>query len=40
VILTRYLGFADAPSWLRGFRAALVLLMIALFGLYLIPLMP
>jgi hypothetical protein len=40
VILTRYLGLADSPSWRRGFRAALVLLMIALFGLYLIPLMP
>jgi hypothetical protein len=39
VILTRYLGLADAPSWRRGFRAALALLMLALFGLYLIPLL-
>jgi hypothetical protein len=39
VILTRYLGLAETPSWRRGFRAALAFLMVALFGLYLFPLL-
>jgi hypothetical protein len=37
VILTLYLGLADAPVWRRGFRAALVLLLGALAALWLIP---
>jgi hypothetical protein len=37
LILTRYLGLADAPTWRRGFRAALVLLLGALAALWLVP---
>ena len=37
LILTRYLGLADAPFWRRGFDADLGLFVLLLLGLYLIP---
>ncbi|EPX81477.1 cytochrome C oxidase subunit IV family protein [Litoreibacter arenae] len=37
VILSRYLGLADAPSWRRGFNLALTLFCLILLGLYLFP---
>lgn len=37
VILSRYLGLWQAPSWNRGFNWVLSLFCLALFGLYLIP---
>ncbi len=39
VILSRYLGLADAPSWRRGFNAVLALFMLVALGLYLAPLL-
>ena len=39
IILARYLALRVAPAWLRGFRAALVLLIAILYALWLIPLM-
>lgn len=38
IILARYLALRVAPAWLRGFRAALVLLLAILYALWLIPL--
>jgi hypothetical protein len=38
IILARYLALGVAPAWLRGFRAALVLLIAVLYALWLIPL--
>jgi hypothetical protein len=38
IILARYLALRVAPAWLRGFRAALVLLIAILYALWLIPL--
>jgi hypothetical protein len=40
IILARYLALRVAPAWLRGFRAALVLLLSILYALWLIPLLP
>ena len=37
IILSRYLALRVAPAWLRGFRAALVLLIAILYALWLIP---
>ncbi|MCP9481407.1 cytochrome C oxidase subunit IV family protein [Shimia sp. CNT1-13L.2] len=37
VILSRYLGLAEAPSWRRGFNLVLTLFCLLLLGLYLIP---
>ncbi|WP_244512618.1 cytochrome C oxidase subunit IV family protein [Roseovarius nanhaiticus] len=37
LILSRYLGLADAPSWRRGFNLSLTLFMLGALGLYLIP---
>jgi hypothetical protein len=37
VILSRYLGLADAPTWRRGFNLSLSLFMLCALGLYLIP---
>lgn len=37
VILARYLGLAEAPSWRRGFNLVLSLFCAVLLGLYLIP---
>lgn len=37
IILSRYLGLADAPSWRRGFNSVLALYMLVALGLYLIP---
>ena len=37
VILSRYLGLAEAPSWQRGFNLVLTLFCLLLLGLYLIP---
>lgn len=37
VILSRYLGLADAPFWKRGFEIALGLFCLLLLGLYLAP---
>ncbi|MFX0546837.1 cytochrome C oxidase subunit IV family protein [Roseovarius sp. S1116L3] len=37
VILSRYLGLAEAPSWRRGFNLSLTLFMLGALGLYLIP---
>jgi hypothetical protein len=39
IILSRYLALRVAPAWLRGFRAALVLLIAILYTLWLIPLL-
>ncbi|WP_306116761.1 MULTISPECIES: nitric oxide reductase F protein [unclassified Roseovarius] len=39
IILTRYLGLADAPFWRRGFDISLTLFCALLLGLYLAPLM-
>lgn len=39
IILTRYLGLADAPFWRRGFDISLALFCTLLLGLYLAPLM-
>ncbi|MBC7146897.1 MAG: nitric oxide reductase F protein [Thioclava marina] len=36
VILSRYLGLAQAPFWHRGFRIVLGLYAVLLLGLYLI----
>jgi hypothetical protein len=36
-ILSRYLGLAVAPAWLRGFNTVLGLYALLLLGLYLIP---
>ena len=37
VILTRYLGLSQAPSWRSGFTLALSFFCAVLLGLYLIP---
>ncbi|RLJ59367.1 cytochrome c oxidase subunit IV [Litoreibacter meonggei] len=37
IILSRYLGLADAPSWRRGFNLTLTLFCLLLLGLYLFP---
>lgn len=37
VILARYLGLAQAPSWMRGFGISLAMFCLLLLGLYLIP---
>ncbi|MFX0542103.1 cytochrome C oxidase subunit IV family protein [Roseovarius sp. S4756] len=37
VILSRYLGLSEAPSWRRGFNLSLTLFMLGALGLYLIP---
>ena len=37
LILTRYLGLADAPFWRRGFDATLGLFVLLLLGLYAAP---
>ncbi len=37
IILSRYLGLADAPSWRRGFNLSLSIFCLVLLGLYLIP---
>ena len=37
IILSRYLGLADAPSWRRGFNLSLSIYCLVLLGLYLIP---
>lgn len=37
IILTRYLGLADAPTWRRGFDFALAVLCLLMLGLYLTP---
>ena len=37
LILTRYLGLADAPYWRRGFDATLGVFVLLLLGLYLVP---
>ncbi|WP_243405111.1 cytochrome C oxidase subunit IV family protein [Pelagivirga sediminicola] len=37
LILSQYLGLADAPSWRRGFNAALIVFVLIALGLYLIP---
>lgn len=37
VILARYLGLAQAPSWLRGFMWVVGLWALLILGLYLIP---
>jgi hypothetical protein len=37
MILSRYLGLAEAPSWRRGFNLVLTLFCLLLLGLYLIP---
>lgn len=37
IILSRYLGLADAPSWRRGFNLVLTLFMLVVLGLYLLP---
>jgi hypothetical protein len=39
IILARYLALNVAPAWLRGFRAALVLLLAILYALWLVPLL-
>ncbi|RKF13507.1 nitric oxide reductase F protein [Roseovarius spongiae] len=39
IILARYLGLAEAPSWRRGFNLALSLFCLLLLGLYLGPLL-
>ncbi len=39
IILARYLALRRAPAWLRGFRAALVLLLAILYALWLIPML-
>lgn len=37
LILTRYLGLAEAPFWRRGFEIVLGLYALGMLGLYLIP---
>jgi len=37
LILTRYLGLADAPFWCRGFDVTLGLFVLLLLVLYLVP---
>jgi hypothetical protein len=37
LILTRYLGLANAPFWRRGFDATLALFVLLLLGLYAVP---
>ena len=37
VILSRYLGLWQAPSWLRGFSITLSFFAMLLLGLYLVP---
>ncbi|WP_089947229.1 cytochrome C oxidase subunit IV family protein [Litoreibacter albidus] len=37
LILSRYLGLADAPAWRRGFNLSLTLFGLLLLGLYLFP---
>ncbi|MEX3007834.1 cytochrome C oxidase subunit IV family protein [Hoeflea sp. TYP-13] len=37
LILSHYLGLAEAPFWLRGFNLAIGLFMALLLALYLIP---
>ncbi len=39
IILSRYLGLAAAPSWLHGFRAAVIALAAILFVFWLIPML-
>ncbi|NVO54746.1 nitric oxide reductase F protein [Rhodobacteraceae bacterium B1Z28] len=36
VILSRYLGLAQSPAWLRGFTIVLTGFSVLVFGLYLI----
>lgn len=38
IILSQYLGLAQAPAWRRGFELALGLLCLLMLGLYLMPL--
>lgn len=37
IILGRYLALRAAPAWLRGFRAAVGLLLAVLYAIWLIP---
>ena len=37
LILTRYLGLANAPFWRRGFDVTLGLFVLLLLALYLVP---
>lgn len=37
VILSRYLGLSEAPSWRRGFNMTLTLFCLLMLGLYLVP---
>lgn len=37
LILTRYLGLAEAPFWRRGFTATLAAFVLLLLALYLVP---
>ena len=38
VILSQYLGLAQAPTFRRGFNAIVTIFVLAAFGLYLLPL--
>ncbi|MEP3277539.1 MAG: cytochrome C oxidase subunit IV family protein [Stappiaceae bacterium] len=37
IILSRYLGLSQAPTWQRGFTISLTLFCLLLLGLYMIP---
>ncbi len=37
IVLSRYMGLAQAPSWQRGFDLCLGVFAITLMGLYLVP---
>ena len=37
LILSRYLGLAEAPTWHRGFNLVIAIYMLLLLALYLIP---